>query len=64
MSTAIYIAQGTLNALERGERDVAGVAEDASLIASDAWAVMCATAGGEKALIESLGLKDNRDATN
>lgn len=60
MATDIYICEGTLDTIDRGDGDVTGVPPLASLIAEATWVVMCREAGGEAKLVEALGLKDER----
>ena len=62
MSKDIYIAQGLLMSIERSPGDVTGIPPESSLIDAAVWAMMCAEAGGEAALIASLGVRDERQS--
>ena len=54
----IYIYSGIAQYLERSEGDVTGIPSGASLIVAEPeWEVMCKEAGGEAALLETLGAK-------
>ncbi len=57
----IYIYNGILQEIERSEGSETGIPPGASLFAEDHWKKLCAEAGGEAALIESLGVKDVRN---
>ena len=62
----IYIYNGILQNIERSEGSETGIPPEkktpgASLFAEDHWKKLCAEAGGEAALIESLGVKDVRN---
>ena len=62
MSADIYIYGGLLQSFERQEGNVTAIPPGASLIVSvPEWKTMCSQAGGEKALIASLGVQDVRD---
>lgn len=56
----IYVYNGILQAISRSEGDVTGIPPGASLFSEDVWETMCKEAGGESALIDSLGAKDIR----
>ena len=61
MSTDIYIYAGLLQSFDRQEGDVTAIPPGASLIVSmPEWETMCTQAGGEQALIASLGVQDVR----
>jgi hypothetical protein len=57
----IYIYNGILQNIERSEGSETGIPPGASIFAEDHWKKLCAEAGGEAALIESLGVKDVRN---
>ena len=56
----IYVYNGVLQAISRSEGDVTGIPPGASIFSEDVWSTMCKEAGGESALIESIGVKDIR----
>lgn len=58
---AIYIYKGILQKIETSKGSETGIPPGASLFAEDHWKKLCVEAGGETALIESLGVKDVRD---
>jgi hypothetical protein len=57
----IYIYNGILQEIERSVGSETGIPPGASLFAGDHWETLCSEAGGEAALIESLGVKDVRE---
>ena len=57
----IYIYNRILQEIERSEGSETGIPPGASLFAEDHWKKLCSEAGGEAALIESLGVKDVRE---
>ena len=57
----IYIYNDILQNIERSVGSETGIPPGASLFAEDHWKKLCAEAGGEAALIESLVVKDVRN---
>ena len=58
----ILIREGRLGAPDRGDGDVTGLPEGATLILENDWKQMCEAAGSEKALVAALHVEDMRDA--
>lgn len=54
--THIWIVGNTVRRLTLAPTDKMAVADGQSVICAEDWAVLCAEAGGEAALLASLGL--------
>ena len=63
MSNDILIWDGKLLSIQRTPPDVTGVPLEASLICEPDWKALCQAAGSEAALIATLGVKDEREAS-
>ena len=64
MANDIYLYNGYLLDIRRSPADITGIPPGSSLIAEAVWAMMCTEAGGEAALIASLGVRDIREVEN
>ena len=57
----LLIRESTAWRIDLSAPDVMAIPPTASLVTADDWAVMCKEAGGEEALLQTLGVKEMID---